>query len=199
MKYLHDYALNIVENTLLDKKRRENVSKQRLNPDVDRRFGKLAGEQHPGINYRDRDLAREVQQGRSYDPGPDKLRMRTTDYYKPGGTDSQTVPTAPRQDSRPAAKGPQPYRMGAREKASENPISKVGTKFTNIRRGASGDNVKELQTALGITADGKFGKGTEAAVRAFQKKHGLKVDGIVGDETMSKIRRDKQVQANKGK
>jgi peptidoglycan hydrolase-like protein with peptidoglycan-binding domain len=199
MKDLHDYALNIVENTMLDKKRRENVSQQRLNPDVDRKYNdKLGGEQHSGINYRDREQTRMVQQGRALDPGPDKLRMRSTDYYRPGGTDSQTI-QPPRKDSRPAAKGPQPYGMGAREKASENPISKVGTKFTSVRKGASGDNVKELQTALGITADGKFGKGTEAAVRAYQKKHGLKVDGIIGDETMSKIRRDKEVQANKGK
>ncbi|GAB4338135.1 MAG: hypothetical protein OHK0047_28210 [Leptolyngbyaceae cyanobacterium] len=31
--------------------------------------------------------------------------------------------------------------------------------------------------------DGKFGPRTEAAVRAYQKKHGLVADGIVGDRT----------------
>src|SRR5579863_2629074 len=41
-----------------------------------------------------------------------------------------------------------------------------------LRRGDSGDAVKTLQNALGIDADGEFGPGTEAALRAFQRTHG---------------------------
>jgi hypothetical protein len=56
-----------------------------------------------------------------------------------------------------------------------------------LRRGASGENVKYLQSALGITADGQFGPITDRAVRAFQAAQGLKVDGIVGPITWGRL------------
>lgn len=37
------------------------------------------------------------------------------------------------------------------------------------------------------TIDGNFGDNTEAAVRAFQKKYGLSIDGIVGKATKAEI------------
>ncbi len=40
---------------------------------------------------------------------------------------------------------------------------------TTLRRGSRGDLVKIVQTKLDRTADGIFGPGTEAAVRAFQR------------------------------
>ena len=46
-----------------------------------------------------------------------------------------------------------------------------------------GDGVRALQRALGISADGVFGKQTATAVREFQRKHGLKADGVVGPAT----------------
>ena len=36
-------------------------------------------------------------------------------------------------------------------------------------------------------ADGDFGKNTEAAVKAFQQDHGLKVDGIIGQDTWAAL------------
>ena len=50
--------------------------------------------------------------------------------------------------------------------------------MNTIKRGSRGPEVKTLQTKLGITADGIFGLKTEAAVKAYQKAHGLTVDGI---------------------
>ncbi len=36
-------------------------------------------------------------------------------------------------------------------------------------------------------ASGKFGGGTEKAVKAFQEENGLKADGIVGPNTQAKL------------
>ena len=49
--------------------------------------------------------------------------------------------------------------------------------------GDQGEDVKKLQAALGLTADGDFGPVTKAAVVALQKKKGLYADGIVGKQT----------------
>jgi peptidoglycan hydrolase-like protein with peptidoglycan-binding domain len=47
--------------------------------------------------------------------------------------------------------------------------------------------IKQLQSALHVTADGDFGPETEAAVRRLQARHGLTVDGVVGPETWGVI------------
>lgn len=52
-----------------------------------------------------------------------------------------------------------------------------------LKRGDTGPSVKDLQFYLKIRGDGDFGPKTEAAVMAFQKAKGLKVDGIVGPAT----------------
>jgi hypothetical protein len=52
-----------------------------------------------------------------------------------------------------------------------------------IRRGDRGDDVKRWQAIIGVTADGIFGPGTEAATKAWQTKFGLTADGIVGPKS----------------
>ena len=57
-----------------------------------------------------------------------------------------------------------------------------------LRQGDSGPDVLYLQTLLSsvgdpIDADGAFGPKTAAAVKAFQKAHGLTADGVVGPKT----------------
>lgn len=49
-----------------------------------------------------------------------------------------------------------------------------------LQSGMSGEDVKWLQAALGISADGEFGPRTKAAVVAFQTKSGLPANGIFG-------------------
>jgi hypothetical protein len=52
-----------------------------------------------------------------------------------------------------------------------------------LSRGSSGADVKELQSLLGIGADGIFGSGTEAKVKSFQMSKGLPATGIVDQAT----------------
>ena len=55
------------------------------------------------------------------------------------------------------------------------------------KRGSRGEGVKKIQRALHLYPDGIFGPLTEEAVRAFQAENGLKVDGVVGDNTLEKM------------
>ena len=52
------------------------------------------------------------------------------------------------------------------------------------KRGSIGEQVKQIQKALGIKADGIFGKETEDAVKKFQGENCLTADGKVGPKTM---------------
>ncbi len=56
-----------------------------------------------------------------------------------------------------------------------------------LKNGSKGDDVKKLQEKLGLAADGAFGPGTEAKVKAWQAANGLKADGIVGPGTWAKM------------
>ena len=57
-----------------------------------------------------------------------------------------------------------------------------------LELGDRGPAVADIQRALGLAADGIFGKRTLNAVRAFQRKQGLIVDGIVGPATREALR-----------
>lgn len=65
--------------------------------------------------------------------------------------------------------------------------------YKTLKTGSRGSDVKKMQTALKEKGyytqkvDGIFGKGTLSAVKAFQKENGLKVDGIAGPQTLSKL------------
>jgi len=56
-----------------------------------------------------------------------------------------------------------------------------------LRRGATGDLVKQIQAKLGVEQVGNFGPKTEAAVRVFQRAHGQVPDGIVGPKTWAAL------------
>jgi hypothetical protein len=51
-------------------------------------------------------------------------------------------------------------------------------KLANLRYGKRNDDVRDLQRALGIVADGYYGPKTDAAVRAHQKRMGLRPDRV---------------------
>ena len=68
-----------------------------------------------------------------------------------------------------------------------------GRNIPTLRRGATGELVKQLQRVLNfvldenLTVDGVFGAKTEEAVKEFQRKAGLTVDGVVGPKTWAEL------------
>ncbi|WP_347303071.1 N-acetylmuramidase domain-containing protein [Croceibacterium sp. TMG7-5b_MA50] len=52
-----------------------------------------------------------------------------------------------------------------------------------LKMGATGEDVEDLQEALGLKVDGDFGPATKRAVITFQQARGLEADGIVGAGT----------------
>lgn len=61
-----------------------------------------------------------------------------------------------------------------------------------LRQGHQGPQVRHLQERLAAVGhptgvDGQFGPATDAAVRSFQRAHGLAVDGVVGPATWSAL------------
>ncbi len=50
-----------------------------------------------------------------------------------------------------------------------------------FRLGGFGTHTAIMQQALHIPVDGRFGPGTDAALRAWQRAHGLVADGLFGD------------------
>ena len=61
-------------------------------------------------------------------------------------------------------------------------------KYSQISYGSSGNDVKTLQELLNqngynLDVDGQFGQKTQAAVKDYQTKNKLTVDGIVGTNT----------------
>ena len=65
-----------------------------------------------------------------------------------------------------------------------------------LRKGSKGSEVTRLQNALkalgyySLKVDGIYGKGTVAAVKAYQKTAGLKTDGIAGPQTQGQLYAD---------
>jgi hypothetical protein len=55
-----------------------------------------------------------------------------------------------------------------------------------VRLGSTGDDVRLLQAAL-MPHDGHFGQQTDRAVREYQQRKGLTVDGICGPQTWASI------------
>jgi len=73
--------------------------------------------------------------------------------------------------------------------------NKAQSAFTNrnLVRGSSGTDVRELQGRLRLLGyykggvDGVFGYGTYWAVRRFQSAFGMRVDGVVGADTRTRL------------
>lgn len=88
------------------------------------------------------------------------------------------------------------YDYGAGNTIEPNP-----TWRSTIRKGSTGDDVRYCQQLLlnmgydlgSCGADGDFGRKTEEAVIAFQRRNGLNPDGVVGPLTWDKLMQDTPV------
>lgn len=73
------------------------------------------------------------------------------------------------------------------------PQALAATKYATLEFGSRGSDVLKLQNALlelGFNpngTDGKFGRGTETAVKAYQAARGLEADGKAGTLTLTKL------------
>jgi len=76
---------------------------------------------------------------------------------------------------------------GSSSGSSTTTTPKTTISSGNLKVGSTGQAVKDLQMALGITADGIFGPQTDAAVKAYQTKNKLTPDGIVGVNTAARL------------
>jgi murein L,D-transpeptidase YcbB/YkuD len=111
----------------------------------------------------------------------------TTSVPPPGVTTATTAPAAPVTA---------PPTTAAAATSSAPGTAAAGRVVTspsdNVRRGDTGSGVEQIQTALkaagyDIGVDGVFGQITDRAVRDYQGKNGLAVDGIVGPNTWAKL------------
>lgn len=84
--------------------------------------------------------------------------------------------------------------VGADSAETVKTAKKIEYPTATLKIGMTGSQVKKLQDCLnqlmkaGLEVDGSFGFKTQKAVFAFQKKHGLMVDGVVGPKTRAKIK-----------
>ena len=68
----------------------------------------------------------------------------------------------------------------------------MASTYRQVGYGSTGSAVSQLQTVLNqhgydLAVDGIFGEKTQAAVRDYQKKNNLKLDGIAGKETWGSL------------
>jgi len=111
------------------------------------------------------------------------MSSNTIASHRPPPAQSAPVPPGRRTaTTRPAQSAP--VNPGAREAAKADTVEN----HTLIKRGARGGEVSDLQERLRQAGyepgeNGVYDAKTEAAVRQYQKDNGLKVDGIVGQQT----------------
>ena len=114
-----------------------------------------------------------------------KRNKKWTHWAIPRGLYGESAVPAP---AAPSGSGPAPS-------AGSSSASPAAPARPTLRLGAKGDSVREMQSLLlrageslpRYGADGDFGSETLAAVRSFQRRHGLVVDGICGSKTWGKL------------
>jgi len=113
---------------------------------------------------------------------------------KDGGKTPPTAPVTPEQGDTPEQGGKKPNPRKYLPISDE--FCDIRTGKAQVKRGAKGKLVELFQEALNacgieplkpLEVDGDFGKLTRDAVKSFQSKNGLTVDGGIGIETSGKL------------
>ena len=109
---------------------------------------------------------------------------------KASKTSSASNSTAKKPESSATKKEP------AKNTTSTNAVKEVSDVILHtLKNGSKGNSVKALQMLLigngyscgNCGVDGDFGPATQAAVKKYQKAHGLSADGIVGEKTWTAL------------
>jgi peptidoglycan hydrolase-like protein with peptidoglycan-binding domain len=80
-------------------------------------------------------------------------------------------------------------KVGSTDAPAAKPAApKKPAAFAPLKKGSKGSNVKKVQTALKLKADGEFGPATEKAVIEYQKANKLEeTNGVVGPKTWAAL------------
>lgn len=130
------------------------------------------GNKHGVVAYREKPLA-----GRPAPTSP-PAQARTVAPARAAQPVSVPSPAAPAAPVPSVQRGPAPTTL------LQLPTLRVGA---GMPPGPPLPDVRLLQNKLGIPADGRFGNGTLAAVKTFQRRRGLVSDGIVGAKTWTAL------------
>ena len=72
-------------------------------------------------------------------------------------------------------------------KAKVSLTEKLNIQLPVLQSGTEGSAVRCLQSILGVSVDGDFGKNTKSALKTFQRNVGIDDDGCCGQNTWKKI------------
>jgi peptidoglycan hydrolase-like protein with peptidoglycan-binding domain len=129
----------------------------------------------------------------SFLPSSSKLGLLGADVVSAA---SETTTTTKPVTTKPTTTKPTTTKKPTTKKPTTTKTTTKTTTATNstklLKLGSKGNDVKLLQTTLNkngykLTVDGIFGKKTLSAVKGYQKKNSLKVDGLVGPKTNGKL------------
>lgn len=70
--------------------------------------------------------------------------------------------------------------------AAQETVGSGGSKQTQSPS-QSADAIRQVQTKIGVTADGVVGPQTRKALRTWQRSAGVAVDGVIGSETLQEM------------
>ena len=105
-----------------------------------------------------------------------KLMNAVVGWGRPVYAGEENAPLLSKRDAAPTTAAP------------AAPKKSAPAAFKPLKKGSKGQAVKNVQTLLGLSADGDFGPGTEKAVKSFQSSAGLKVTGIVDANTLKALK-----------
>ena len=105
-----------------------------------------------------------------------KLMNAVVGWGRPVYAGEENAPLLSKRDAAPTTAAP------------VAPKKSAPAAFKPLKNGSKGQAVKNVQTFLGLKADGAFGPGTEKAVKTFQASNKLKADGIVDAITFKALK-----------